>query len=254
MDARTRCLQILDILQQKHKVNVKDLASLFGTSEMTIRRDLNILTQQYNIIRTHGGAKLVQDSVVKTISFDEAKIEQKESKRLIGKKAATLIEYRQKIFIDSGSTTRNMVQYFNKYMKNIIVTNSITISEAAIQYENISVVLLGGEVLPIAKCSFGPTTEEQILNHKLDAAFLGTAAIGSDGFLYDGYSLEARLKVSILDLAKKVYLLADSSKFNEFDMHKFGSLRQVDAVITDFGLKNEAKQLLSQYDVEIIYV
>ncbi|NMD37603.1 MAG: DeoR/GlpR transcriptional regulator [Christensenellaceae bacterium] len=253
MDARTRCLQILDILQQKHKVKVKDLAALFGTSEMTIRRDLNILTQQYNIIRTHGGAKLIQDSVVKTISFDESKIENKEAKRLIAKKAATLIEHRQKIYIDSGSTTRNMVHFFNKYMKNIIVTNSITISEIAVQFENISVVLLGGEVLPIAKCTFGPTTEEQVLNHQFDAAFLGTAAIGSDGFLYDGYSLEGRLKVSVLDLAKKVYLLVDSSKFNEFDIHKFGSLNKIDTVITDSGLKNEAKQLLNQYNVEIIY-
>ena len=90
MNTRTRCLAILDMLQKQHQVKVGELADTFNTSEMTIRRDLNFLTQQYNITRTHGGATLAQDSVVRMISFDEAKIEHKEAKELIARKAMEL--------------------------------------------------------------------------------------------------------------------------------------------------------------------
>ena len=108
MNSRTRCFEILNILQQQHEVKVSDLAQQFNTSEMTIRRDLNFLTRQYNITRTHGGATLQQDSVVRTISFDEDKITHKEAKELIARKAAELIESRQRIFIDAGSILKRL--------------------------------------------------------------------------------------------------------------------------------------------------
>ena len=56
MNKSERCLAILDILQKQHKVEVNELAKRFGISEMTVRRDLNLLARQYNITRTHGGA------------------------------------------------------------------------------------------------------------------------------------------------------------------------------------------------------
>lgn len=254
MDARTRCLKILDLLQLHHKVEVKRLAELFETSEMTIRRDLNILSQQYNIIRTHGGAKIEQDSVVKTVSFDENKIEHKEQKKAIAKFAASKIGYKQKIFIDSGSTVRQMTRFLTNSSKAIVVTNSISIAEAVLQYDSLSVIMLGGEMLPIAKCSFGDTAEEQIKRHQFDIAFIGTAAIGTDGSLFDGYSLEARLKGTIFHSAKKICLLADSSKFNCSDLYKFGELDNVDMVVTDFNISNEAKSMLEKYKLNVFYV
>lgn len=80
MKKSERCLAILEILQRQHKVTVTDLAQRFGISEMTIRRDLNFLARQYNISRTHGGAELGNQPVVRMISFDEARIAHKETK------------------------------------------------------------------------------------------------------------------------------------------------------------------------------
>ena len=83
MKKSERCLAILEILQRQHKVKVTDLAQRFGISEMTIRRDLNFLARQYNISRTHGGAELGNQPVVRMISFDEARIAHKETKEKI---------------------------------------------------------------------------------------------------------------------------------------------------------------------------
>ena len=74
MDKSARCLGILSILQTNGSVAVVDLAERFNTSEMTIRRDLNFLSEQYNIKRTHGGAMML-DYIDKLNELDTAGVE-----------------------------------------------------------------------------------------------------------------------------------------------------------------------------------
>lgn len=109
-------------------------------------------------------------------------------------------------------------------------------------------------MIRISNCSSGTITEEQIKRYQLDIAFLGACAVGVDGKLYDGYSPEARLKTSIFSVAKEVYLLADSSKFNIYDLNEFGDLTKIKAVITDSGINEEGLALLKRYRVETIIV
>lgn len=220
---------------------------------MTIRRDLNMLATQYNITRTHGGAYMSNEPIVRMISFDENRISHKEAKEKIAAKAAALIRNRQRIFIDAGSTTRIVLNYLPTDSKNVIVTNHLKVAEQALQFDNISVVMLGGDMIKITNCSSGPVAEEQIRNYQLDIAFLGTAAIGADGKLYDGYSPEARLKTTIFSVAQKIYLLVDSSKINTYDLSDFGSLSQINGgVIVDNGINQEGLNLLNKYNVNVI--
>lgn len=102
MKKNERCLAILEILQKQHKVTVTELAEKFDISEMTVRRDLNSLAREYNISRTHGGAELGNQPVVRMISFDEPRITHKDSKDKIAALAATMIQNGQRIFIDAG--------------------------------------------------------------------------------------------------------------------------------------------------------
>ena len=252
MNKSERCLSILDMLQKQRKVEVNDLAEKFGISEMTIRRDLNFLAQQYNITRTHGGAMMAEQPVVRMISFDESRISHKEAKERIAARAAALVRNGQRIFIDAGSTTRIILNYLDEDTRAVIVTNHLKVAERALQFANLSVIMLGGEMIRITNCSSGTVAEEQLEKHQLDTAFLGAAAIGTDGGLYDGYSPEARFKRSIFSVAKKIYILADSSKFNTYDLNSFASLSQVNGVITDSGIDEEGKNLLKKYQVEVM--
>lgn len=247
-----RCLAILDMLQKQHKVEVNELSKQFGISDMTIRRDLNFLAKQYNITRTHGGALMANQPVVRMISFDESRISNKESKEKIAAKAASLIKNGQRIFIDAGSTTRIILNYMREDVRAVIVTNHLKVAEHALQFDNLSVIMLGGEMIRITNCSSGTVAEEQIKKYQLDIAFLGAAAIGTDGRLYDGYSPEARFKSSIFSVAKKIYLLTDSSKFNTYDLNGFASLSQVDSIITDEGIDEEGMNLLKKYSTNLI--
>lgn len=253
MKKSERCLAILEILQKQHKVEVGDLARRFGISEMTIRRDLNFLSCQYNITRTHGGAALGNQPVVRMISFDESRIAHKEAKEKIAALAASMIRNGQRIFIDAGSTTRILLNYLDEDTRAVVVTHHLKVAEHALSFANLSVIMLGGDMIRITNCSSGPVAEEQLKNYQLDAAFIGAAAIGTDGRLYDGYSPEARLKRTLFSVAKKIYILADSSKINTYDLNEFGSLSKIDGLITDSGIDEEGRLLLKRHRVNVMY-
>ena len=164
MNKSERCLAILDMLQKQHEVEVNQLAKIFRTSEMTIRRDLNFLSGQYNITRTHGGAVIANQPVVKVSSFDEARIPHREAKERIARKAASLIKNGQRIFIDAGSTTRILLDYLGEDIRAVVVTNHLKVAEHALSFDSLSVIMLGGEMIRITNCSSGTVAEEQIRN------------------------------------------------------------------------------------------
>ena len=254
MKKTERNLKILELLQNNEKVEVHELAKMFRSSEMTIRRDLNSLSKKYNLTRTYGGAVLSKagSPIIKMETFDEEHISNKEEKIKIEKKAASLVQFRQRIFVDAGSTTRGVVKYLKNENRNIVVANSIAVINACLEFDNVSSIMLGGEMIRVSRCSSGNVAEQQLLNYQLDIAFIGAAAIGSDGKIYDGYSPEARFKNRVFEVSNEVYLLVDSSKFNTYDLNDFARLEQITGVITDAKIDEESKKLLYEHQVKII--
>lgn len=252
MNKSERITIILNELEKTRSVTVKDLSARFGISEMTIRRDLKELSEQYNITRTHGGAVIHSQNVVRTFSFDEQNISRQDDKQKIAQKAASLVSFGQRIYIDAGSTTRAMVRFFHNEMHNVIVTNHLSVAEEALQFDNLSVVMLGGEIIPMKKCTSGATLEEQLKSYRLDIAFLGAAAIGTDGRLYDEFTPDALFKKYLFTVAERVILLADSSKLNTYELSSFGSLQDIDTLVTDSNISQEGLDLLKKYNVNVV--
>lgn len=243
-----RRMQIVKMLQDKQSVRVSNLAAHFNVSEMTIRRDLNFLAQEYNISRGHGGAFINNDQVVRVVTTEESRIQHLEAKRKIAKRAAGMIRTGQMIFIDSGSSTRLIMDYIPKSMRAVIVTNNLKIAERALDdYQSLEAIVLGGALLQSTYGSYGQYTEDQLSHYKIDIAFLGAVSIGNDGLLYDGFTPEARLKNIIFSVANEICVLADSSKFNMYDLHSFGRLSEVSKIITDDGIDEKGIKLLQRY-------
>ena len=254
MDKNERSRVILDLLQRDHKVDVNELAERFHTSQMTVRRDLNHLAEQYNIVRTHGGAELGDLSIVRMISFDEERIEHREQKHAIARKAAEFVRSGQRIYLDSGSTTRILLDYLDPSIKAVLVCNHLGVAQKALTFPDLSVIMLGGDVIRVSNCSSGPVAEEQIQKYSLDAAFISAAAIDTDGGLFDGFSPEARFKHQLFKVAKTVYLMADSTKINTYDLNHFGHLTQIGTLITDSGIDRDGENLMKRYGVRIVKV
>ena len=249
-----RLKTILNILQDEHTVDVKDLASRLSISDMTVRRDLNYLSSQYNITRIHGGAMLDSGTIINAHSFNAEKPINMEQKEKIARAAAGMIANGQRILIDAGSTCRQMMRYMNDAMQNVIVTNHLQVVEDALCYENLSVIMLGGEIVKSKRCTTGVAVEEQLSKYPVDIAFIGAAAVGADGNLFDEYSPDSFFKKQIFSNANKVVLLVDSSKIISYQLSSFGSLDHVDTVVTDSGVSEAGKELFNKYGVEMIIV
>lgn len=256
MDKSKRHLRELELLKRNGSVDVQELSKLFLVSEMTIRRDLSDLAKEYNIIRTYGGATINSPDL--QLIRTEASIVGIHSKNWdlktkIAQKAASLVKNGQRIFIDYGSTTRGMIDFLPEIDHNfIIVTNQLDIAQKSIQKKSCSIVLIGGVIMKEASCSFGPIAEDQLSSCQLDIAFIGTTAIGSDGYIYDAYTSENSIKRKVVEMAKEIYILADSSKFNKYDLLTITHLEDVTGIITDAGIPESFIEILNNYGVNII--
>lgn len=256
MDKSKRHLRELELLKRNGSIDIQELSKLFLVSEMTIRRDLADLSKQYNISRTYGGA-IINSPDLQLIRPDASIIgtdsKNWNQKTKIAQKAASMVQNGQRIFVDYGSTVQGMIDFLPEENNNfIIVTNQLDIAQKSIKKKSCSIILIGGVVMKEASCSFGATAEEQLSSCQLDAAFLGATAIGSDGYIYDAYTSENAIKRKVLEMAKKVYIMADSSKFNKYDLLTITNLEEITGIITDSGISDSFREILNNYNVNVI--
>lgn len=240
--------QIQQLLVKNGSVQTRELCKLFQVSDMTIRRDLDYLCAMQNVLRTHGGA-IYTKSEERESEFKDA-IES--AKEKIAKKALTLIDEDQKIFIDSGTTTILLAKNLPMRNRNIVVTNNLRIVDQVSDRPYISVQLIGGTLRLQTRSCYGPQTEDQIGRYRVDVAFLGATAVGEDGYFYDAFPPEMGVKQSIIKSAMKIYVLVDSSKFGRYNLISYGHSRDVTGIITDSGIDPAIREKLEENGANII--
>ena len=112
--------------------------------------------------------------------------------------------------------------------------------------------MIGGELQGTSMSCFGSLPEEQIRRYKLDIAFIGAAAVDSEGFAYTGYPSEAGTKNCIICSAKKSYLLVESGKFDQDNLMNFCHIGSFEAIITDGGVDPEVVERVEQHGTRVI--
>lgn len=247
-----RIMQVLELLKRDGEVEINTLCRMFNVTDMTIRRDLDNLSKEHNIIRTHGGAILgVEDQIVEP-SYERRIISKGDLKEKIARRALKLVKAGDKLFIDSGTTTYYMAKNMSNENRNIIVTNGLNIASEIINRRYISVVLIGGDLRRNTLSTRGALAEEQLQRFKVDTAFLGANAIGSDGNIYVGNTSETGFKKCVIKSASRTYILLDSSKFDSYNLISYTYARDVTGIITDDKIPTESVNRLKDMGVNII--
>ena len=221
------------ILEQLEKTEVVSLSQLCeilkGTSESTVRRDLQQLAKDGKIEVLRGGAARLVDG-----SFDtpvaSRKVIHEHEKELIAETAAALVRDGDVIYLDVGTTTIRMVKYLKKKKVRIVTTDARIVSE--IMGTNLDCVLVGGDIIKETASLVGPMTD-----NVLKTLFFNKAFIGAFGFdVESGYNCpdfrEYNKKKIVQANSKEVYVLADSSKEGKRSMCKFYGLDEC-ILITD---------------------
>lgn len=248
-----RLLQIMELLRRDGEVEINALCRMFGVTDVTIRRDLDKLAEDKNIVRTHGGAMLPQEDQITEPSYERRIMVNEQLKEKIAQKALELIQSKQKIFIDSGTTTYCIAKYMPYSSRNVIVTNAINIASEIIKRNYISVYMIGGDLRQNTKSTRGALAEEQLLKFKVDIAFLGANSIGNDGNVYVASPEETGFKKSVIQCAAQTYVLLDSSKFDSYNLISFIHAKHISGIITDRGVPEGTIKTLIDMGVNIVF-
>ncbi len=232
--AEQRQHQILALLARDGYESIPAMARVMHVSEMTIRRDLNLLESQGLIRRTHGGA--ITESL-KQVDLDyKARRDQHSlAKRQIGQAAAGFVREGDVIFLDAGTTVLAMTEHLLDRRNLIVVTHSLAVVDRLAARNGIKLFLLGGEVRSDLMSVVGFQVEQQLGTFALDKAFLGTGGIDPKRGLTHSTVEEIPIKTRAAQTAREVYVLADQSKFRKTGTMFFLPTTQVDYLITEDG-------------------
>lgn len=171
-----RISKILDAVEGDGRVDSRELASAFGVSEMTIRRDLRVLEQEGVVIRTHGGA-VAKTGTSSEMSFRTKSQVRVEEKKRIGEAAARFVQDGETIILDSGTTTLHIVDHIVDRRGLTVITNALPIASRLVGQPHIRVIMPGGLVRPFSECLVGPETVRSLERLNADRLFLAVEGI-----------------------------------------------------------------------------
>lgn len=219
---------IVDRLSQDNFVTLDALVDMLGTSESTVRRDLDELENEKKLKRVHGGAERAH-SLQEELSNLQKSIKNVQEKAAIAQKAGSLIEEADVIFIDAGTTTELLLQYLQQ-KELTVVTNSIHHASKLVE-NDVKTLVIGGFVKNVTDASIGRFAIEQIHQLNFDKAFIGMNGVDESYFTTPDIE-EAAVKKAIMDNADQVFVLADASKLDQTSFVKVDRL-EMGSLITN---------------------
>ncbi|MEJ5961073.1 transcriptional repressor AgaR [Pedobacter immunditicola] len=231
-----RRVLILQKLNLNGQVNVTNLSEELEVSEVTIRNDLNKLEKKKMLVRTRGGAINIS-RVGLDFNISEKKALYFEEKKKIGEAAAKLIEEGDTIILDSGSTTKEIIKHLDSFASLTIITNAINIANELAEMKNVNVIIPGGILRKNSLSLVGSTAEENFQNYFCDKLFLAVDGFNTTHGLSTPNVEEAHLNRVMIEIARKVIVVTDSSKFSKRSFAVIAPISKVDIVVTDSGIK-----------------
>jgi DeoR/GlpR family transcriptional regulator of sugar metabolism len=251
INANERHAKITELLKSANEVEISSLASVFGVSEMTIRRDLDFLAQIGHVKGTHGGAAIAEKMEFE-FDFAARRIANQKSKKAIAKKAVELIKPGSKIILDTGTTTLELAYLLKDFEDLTVITPSLAVASVLQFSQGIQTVLLGGIIRKGRPDLTGVVTEKVLDMFMVDIAFQGADGIGLNGELFNSDMRIAKVDQKIRRRAQKTYILSDSSKIGRTDLASNGILSETEALITDSNITKEQQARLEKTGTEII--
>lgn len=241
--------RILEILNDYGQVNVNTLSKDFNVSEVTIRNDLQNLENNKLLIRAHGGAFKTSNLA---LPVSQKKNINLIAKRLIGKKAVSLIEENDSIILDSGTTTYEVSNNLRDFEKLTVISNALDIINNLSQYNNIETFVPGGFLKEFSMSLVGPMAARNFKQLYCNKLFLGIDGIKSDVGVFTHHMEEAYLNQIMIDIAEEAIVVADSSKFNKSGLAFIEGFHKIDKVITDAKINKKTFLMLEKNNVEVI--
>jgi DeoR/GlpR family transcriptional regulator of sugar metabolism len=243
--------KILALLRENGSCRVQELSALFKVSEPTIRQDLETLEKTHSITRQHGGA-FIADFSSFTDKLTLEHTEHMEEKRRIGAKAAEFIKSGDSIILDSGSTLTELAKRIVDRKNLNIITSAINITLILGAEPTNHIMLTGGELKAPTLSVTGEKASAIFKDIYVEKLFLATGGFSlTAGLTYPGIS-DIPLKQAMINSAKTVFLLADSSKLEKIYFASLNCLKNIHYLITDENIPGDYVKKLKALGITVI--
>lgn len=250
MNKAERQQKILDFMLCNDKsATTEELKDICLVTSETIRKDLIEMEEQKKVCRVLGGAVVYErndERLLQNRYFENLK-----EKREIAATAAKLVQEKDFICLDSGSTNLCFASSFPQ-MSASVLTNSLNIAQELSKNPDVRIFIAGGELRDKNMSMTGAGTENTILNYRVRKVFLTSEGVGLDYGVMDAHESESRVKRAMMSIGKEVYLLADHTKFSVMTAICTAALSELTAIITDSEIDPEILKSYEEAGVRVI--
>lgn len=244
--ARQRQEVIVAEVRRRGSVRVSELASLLGVSDMTVRRDLDLLDEAGLVAKVHGGATLRDEHSSDEPGFEAKSLRNMAEKHAIAMAAAARVRPGSAIGVTAGTTTWQLAYHLVDIAGLTVVTNSVQVADVLHQHQRTdrTVVLTGGVRTP-SDALVGPVAVNTLHSLHLDAVFMGVHGISERAGFTTPNLMEADTNRAFIAGTDRLIVLADHTKWNVTGLTSIAPLRAATEVITDRGLPDSARHALA---------
>ncbi|MCA0435177.1 MAG: DeoR/GlpR family DNA-binding transcription regulator [Actinobacteria bacterium] len=233
------------------RIEVSALAEEMDVTPETVRRDLTVLERRGLVRRVHGGAVAVERLGFEP-TLDVRSGHRAADKQRIAQAALAFVPEAGTILLDAGTTTIGVAEGLPREGELNVLTNSLPVAAVIARRPDLSLFVLGGRVRSRTQATIGSWGLGPLRDVHIDVAFIGTNGLSLTAGLTTPDQAEAATKQAMMAAAAQVVVLADSSKVGAAHFAKFGSLADIDVLITDSGIDPEVLDEIRATGPEVV--
>jgi DeoR/GlpR family transcriptional regulator of sugar metabolism len=251
--ARERQSYILKRVRERGAVRVSDLTRALEVSDMTVRRDLDLLAKKRLLDKVHGGAIAPGRTSTDEPSFETKSARERTEKDAIARMATAMVRPGSAVGLSAGTTTWTLAHHLLEVPGITVVTNSVQIATVFYQSPrpDQTVVLTGGVRTP-SDALVGPVAVAALHSLNLDLVFLGVHGMDDRTGFTSPNLLEAETSRALARSARRLAVVADHTKWGVVGISTIAALAEADVIISDARLSPEAAAILTEQVGELL--
>ncbi len=230
---------IVEQVRARGAVRVSELAEHLGVSDMTVRRDLDVLARRRLVDKVHGGATAVGERSTEEPGFTAKVTRELDEKDAIAAAAAELVEPGAAIGLSGGTTTWRLAHRLAATPRLTVVTNSLAVADVlhaqGSESRGTTVILTGGVRTP-SEALVGPVAVAALRSLNLDLVFLGVHGMTAAAGFTTPNMTERDTDRALVDAGQQLVVVADHTKWGTVGISTIAELGEADVLVTDDGL------------------
>lgn len=242
-----RLQYVEEFIHTNGTVSLEELCQQFQVSKNTIRRDVDKILEKGTIQKVYGGVTSISHNL---IPFENRDHTNPSEKMAIGKCAVQFVADNDIIFIDSGTTTRCMMDYLPRLNSLTILTNSLDVISMAAKLDYVSLLTVGNHYKHKTK-SFVSDDLHVLDKYNITKAFIAATGVSIANGITNSDLFEYEIKKRVAQKAQEKYLLADISKFGKSTLLTYAQLSEIDGIVTSEPLPEEYRTFCRDHHVNI---